>query len=117
MSLSLLLDEMVEQEVMHRLENFGHDVEHVDFHDEVGKGDSDRKLADYSLENKVLIVTHDPDFGDDFDESDYWGALGFSDDDWSAKQVADVAHVILDFYDEATVRTFNTVGREWLSRI
>lgn len=107
----------MEPEVCHRLRNYGHTVEHVLTHDILKRGDSDRKLADYSLENKVLIVTHDPDFGDDFDESDYWGALGFSDDDWSAKQVADVAHVILDFYDEATVRTFNTVGREWLSRI
>ena len=51
-----------------------------------------------------------------FDDSDYWGALAFSDDDWSAKQVADVTHVILDHYDEPSLNQFNAVGREWLSR-
>jgi len=114
---SILLDECMEPEVRHRLQNYGYSVEHVLTHDTLQLGDSDQKLADYSLDNNVLIITHDPDFADNFDESDFWGVLGFSDDDWSAKQVADVTHVVLDLYDESTLRTFNTVGREWLSRI
>jgi hypothetical protein len=113
----VLLDECMEPEVRHRLRNYGHTVEHVLTHDTLQRGDPDRNLADYSLEHNVLIVTHDPDFGEDFDESEYWGALGFSDDDWSGKQVADVTHAILGFYDKASLRAFNPVGREWLSRI
>jgi hypothetical protein len=85
----VLLDECMEPEVRHRLRNYGHTVEHVLTHDTLQRGDPDRTLANYSLENNVLIVTHDPDFGEHFDESEYWGALGFSDDDWSGKQVAD----------------------------
>jgi predicted nuclease with TOPRIM domain len=38
MAYRLILDENVEHEVLHRLENYGHDVEHVDFVLEVGEG-------------------------------------------------------------------------------
>jgi len=38
MAYRLLLDENVEHEVHHRLENLGHDVEHVEFAGELGKG-------------------------------------------------------------------------------
>ena len=34
----LILNENVEHEVFHRLDNYGHDVEHVDFVPELGKG-------------------------------------------------------------------------------
>jgi len=112
----ILLDECMEPEVHHRLRNYGHSVEYVLTHDTLQCGDPDWKIAEYSLENDALIVTHDRDFGDGFDDSDYWGALAFSDDDWSAKQVADVTHVILDHYDEPSLNQFNAVGREWLSR-
>lgn len=37
----LILDENVEHEVLHRLENYGHDVEHVDFVPSLGKGTDD----------------------------------------------------------------------------
>ncbi len=37
----LVLDETVEHEVYHRLDNYGHDVEHVDFVAELGKGTDD----------------------------------------------------------------------------
>ena len=37
----LILDENVEHEVFHRLDNYGHDVEHVDFVPELGKGTAD----------------------------------------------------------------------------
>jgi hypothetical protein len=38
MAYRLILDENVERDVFHRLENYGHDVEHVDFVPELGKG-------------------------------------------------------------------------------
>ena len=35
----VLLDENVEHEVLHRLRNYGHTVEHIDIHDHLQKGD------------------------------------------------------------------------------
>lgn len=44
----LILDELVEHEVMHRLDAYGHDVEHVEFVPQLGKGADDRTIGDYS---------------------------------------------------------------------
>lgn len=38
MAYRLVLDENVEHEVLHRLENYGHDVQHVDFVPNSAKG-------------------------------------------------------------------------------
>lgn len=113
-SVSLLLDEHIEHETYHRLQSYGHDVEHVHFHDTLQKGDADRKLADYSLKNDVLLVTYDDDFEVQYDESEYWGVLFFSDDDWSSGEVADTVHEILEQYDAESLQQLNLVGREWL---
>ena len=40
-----LLDENIEHEVYHRLENYGHDLLHVKVSDELNKGDTDERLA------------------------------------------------------------------------
>ena len=48
MAYRLLLDENVESEVLHRLENYGHDVVHIDFAPELGKGTADSSIAEYS---------------------------------------------------------------------
>ena len=45
MAYRLILDENVEHEVFHRLENYGHDVEHVDFVPDLGKGTADHPIA------------------------------------------------------------------------
>jgi predicted nuclease of predicted toxin-antitoxin system len=114
MSVPLLLDEHVEHEVYHRLQKYGYEVEHIHFHDTLQKGDEDHTLADYSLANGVLVVTYDDDFQRKYDHSEYWGVLLLSDDDWSAVQVADTIHQILDLYDEPALQQMNVVGREWL---
>ncbi|WP_159904673.1 DUF5615 family PIN-like protein [Salinirussus salinus] len=114
MSVLLLLDEHVDHEVYHRLDDYGHCVEHVAFHDTLEPGDSDRALADYSLEHGALIVTYDDDFEQHHDESDYWGVLFFSDDGWSATEVAETVHRVVELYDEPTLSQLNLVGREWL---
>lgn len=114
MTASLLLDEHVEHEVCHRLRDYGHDVEHIKFHDSLEQGDADDTLADYSLANDIPIVTYDDDFEVHHDESDYWGVLFFSDDSWSASDVADTVHEILRLYDSGSLRGMNVVGREWL---
>ncbi|WP_318570649.1 DUF5615 family PIN-like protein [Salinigranum marinum] len=62
MAYRLILDENVEREVFHRLENYGHDVEHVDFVPELGKGTADHPIAQYSLDTDRVIVTYDDDF-------------------------------------------------------
>jgi predicted nuclease of predicted toxin-antitoxin system len=114
MSVPLLLDEHVEHEVYYRLESDGYQVEHVALHDTLERGDSDRTLAEYSLEHGALIITYDDDFAQHHDESDYWGVLFFSDDDWSANEVAETVHRIVELYDESTLKGINLVGREWL---
>lgn len=47
MAYRLLLDENVEHEVHHRLENYGHDVAHVNFVAELGTGTDDGSIAQY----------------------------------------------------------------------
>jgi hypothetical protein len=95
MSVPVLLDENLEHEVLHRLRDDGHDAEHVDFHDQLRKGDDDDSIAEYSRRNDVLIVTYDDDFEEYYDESDYWGVLFFTDNDWPTEDVADTVDEIL----------------------
>jgi len=114
MSVPLLLDENLEHEVYHRLRSYGYDVVHVDYHDELAKGDSDHRLVRFSREHDRLIVTYDDDFESQYDADDYWGVLFFTDNDWSATAVADTVHRILDLYPPADLRGMNVVGREWL---
>jgi len=111
---SLLLDENIEQEAMYRLRKYGHEVEHVTFHPILQPGAEDAELAAYSLEADSLIVTYDDDFETAFGESEYWGVLLLSDDDWDAIEVADTVHRILELYDAPSLSQMNVVGREWL---
>ena len=110
----VLLDENVEHEVLYRLRNYGHTVKHIDLHAQLQKGDEDHVLAQYSQSNRVLIVTYDDDFETDYEESDYWGVLFLIDSDWTAIQVADVVHRILELYPPAELQGMNVIGREWL---
>jgi predicted nuclease of predicted toxin-antitoxin system len=112
--ITLLLDENIEPQVRHRLEHYGHPVEHVLSHQTLRASDPDWKLAQYSVENEALLVTYDGDFKSEIHSSEYWGALLISDDDWSATEVADTVHSILTHYDEDSLKRLNLVGREWL---
>jgi len=86
----LILDENVEHEVFHRLENYGHDVEHVDLVSELGKGTDDYPIAQYSRDTDRVIVIYDDDFVLEVDETDYRAVLYIHDARVSVKQVADV---------------------------
>jgi len=77
MTVSMLLDENAEHEMYHWLQKYGHDVEHIDFHETLHKGEKDWTVASYSLENEARIITCDDDFKTNHDESDYWGVLFF----------------------------------------
>jgi predicted nuclease of predicted toxin-antitoxin system len=113
MAYRLVLDENVEHEVFHRLENYGHDVEHVDFVAELGKGTADHPLARYSLDTDRVIVTYDDDFVLKMDEGMYRAVLYFDDATLSVEQVADVIHTVSQNYPQAELQGLEYVGEEW----
>ena len=80
MSFRLLADENVDYRVVHRLEHYGHDIEHVEFVPELGKGSDDESVARYPLDEDRLLLTSDDDFLTDFDDDDYRGVLFIEDE-------------------------------------
>jgi predicted nuclease of predicted toxin-antitoxin system len=114
MSLSLLLDENIEHEALHRLENYDHDVEHIDLHDDLRKGDPDRQLARYSIETERIIVSYDTDWVTEFSEDEYYCALVVDDQSLSAQQVAQIVHNMSEVYPESEFVGLQKVGRNWL---
>lgn len=114
MSYRLVLDENVEHEVLHRLENFGHDVEHVDLVGQLGKGTGDFPIARYSRETDRFVVTYDDDFVLELDESDYRAAIYFDDKTLSVRQVADVIQAMSETYPADQVTGLVHGGTEWL---
>jgi predicted nuclease of predicted toxin-antitoxin system len=114
MGYRLVLDENVEHEVLHRLENYGHDVEHVDFVPELGKGTGDRSIARYSLDTDRIIVTCDDDFVLELGEDEYRAVLYVGDATVSVEEVADVVHAVSRDYPQSELRGLEYAGREWL---
>jgi len=110
----LILDENVEHEVAHRLQNYGHDVEHVDFVPELGKGSGDDPIARYSLETNRVIVTYDDDFVLRVEENDYRAVLYVGDASLSVDTVADVIHALSQDYPPAELQGLEYVGKAWL---
>ncbi|WEL18545.1 hypothetical protein SVXHr_2395 [Halorhabdus sp. SVX81] len=114
MAYRLILDENVEHEVAHRLENYGHDVEHVDFVPELGKGTADQPIARYSLDTDRVIVTYDDDFVLEVDEGQYRAVLYFDDAALSVEQVSDIIHTVSRNYPQEALQGLEYVGEEWL---
>lgn len=114
MAFRLVLDENVEHEVGHRLEDDGHDVVHVDFVPALGKGTDDETLSAYSIETDRVIVTYDDDFVVERSEDEYRAALYVSDAALSVEQVAAIVHAVSAEYPQAELRGLEYVGREWL---
>lgn len=110
----LLLDENVEHEVYHRLENYGHDVEHVDFISELGKGTEDHPIARYSQDTDRTIITYDDDFVLEVDETEYNGALYINDATLPVKQVADMIHAVSQHYPQSEIEGIEYISDEWL---
>lgn len=71
MTYRLLLDENVEHDVLELLTRRGHDVEHVDFVPNLGKGATDPEIGAYSRTEDRLVVTYDDDFVLALDESTF----------------------------------------------
>lgn len=114
MTYRLLLDENIEHEVLHRLENYGHNVEHVDFVPELGKGTGDYPIAAYSLDTDRVIVTYDDDFVLEIAEEEYRAALYVNDATLPVKQVADIIHAISQSYPQEEIEGLEYIGGEWL---
>lgn len=114
MAYRLLLDENVEHEVRHRLDNYGHDVKHVDDVPNLGKGTDDRNIGRYSKAQDRILVTYDDDFVLELSESDYRAVFYFGDETLSAKQVADVVHRVTGVYPQDQVDGLHYLGEEWL---
>lgn len=104
----------MEHEVFHRLDNYGHDVEHVDFVPELGKGTADHPIAQYSLDTDRMIVTYDDDFVLEVDEDDYRAVLYFGDATLPVEQVADVVHAVSKAYPQEELQGIEYVGDDWL---
>jgi hypothetical protein len=56
-------------------------------------------------------VRYDDDFEAHYDESDHWGVLLLTDNDWSATDVADTVHRILTPYSPLALQQIKT-GRQ-----
>lgn len=110
----LLLDENVEHEVAARLENTGHDVEHVDGVSRLGKGATDTALARYSVETDRTIVTYDDDFVEEVPPDLYRATLFFEEDTMSSKEMAEVVDAMAEVYPHDEVDGLQKTGREWL---
>lgn len=114
MAYRLLLDEHVEHEVLHRLENYGHDVEHVDFVSELGKGTADRPIARYSRDTNRVIVTYDDDFVLEVNEDLYRAVLYLGDATLAVKQVADIIHAVSQNYPQTELQGLEYISEGWL---
>jgi predicted nuclease of predicted toxin-antitoxin system len=114
MAYDLILDENVEHEVYYRLENYGHNVEHVDFVPELGKGISDHPIAQYSRETDRVIVTYDDDFVLKLTGDDYQGVLYVQDASLSVGTVADLIDNVATHYPQTEITGVEYIGEEWL---
>jgi hypothetical protein len=110
----LILDENVEHEILYRLVHYGHDVEHVDFVHELGKGTGDRSIAEYSRDTNRVIVSYDDDFVLDVDPGSFEALLYVSDATLTVTQVADIIHTASEHYPQSELDGVEYVGAEWL---
>jgi predicted nuclease of predicted toxin-antitoxin system len=114
MGYRLLLDEHLEQETYDRLEDAGHDVEHVDCVPSLGKGSSDVALARYGESSDRIIVTYDDDFVDLVSNEGSPAVLFFEDDTLSPESIAAVITAMSAVYPHDEVHGLQKTGREWL---
>lgn len=114
MSYRLVLDENIEHEVLHRLENYGHDAVHVDSLSELGKGTSDDSIAEYSTATDRSIVTRDDDFVLEVDEEEYRAVFYVGDGTLPPERVADVIHEISRHRGHDAVGGLVYVTTDWL---
>lgn len=113
-SYRLLLDEHIEHSARARLRDDGHDVDHVDFVPSLGKGADDGKIAQYSLDSRRAIVTHDTDFIEKLPESTFHAALLFEDESLSSRELSIIINNMAKVYPFEELRGLQKTGRDWL---
>lgn len=113
-SYRLLLDESVEHELIGRPADAGHDVEHVDFVQELGKGAADPAIGRYSLDHDRFVVTYDEDFVTELGDSDHRATLFVEDATMVPGDVARAIATMAEHYPPDEIRGVVVVGREWL---
>jgi len=113
MTARILADENVDHRVVHRLDHYGHDVEHVDFTSELDKGTTDSTVAAYSIETDRLLLTSDDDFLSSFDTDDYAGLLFIDDESLDPRTISDIVHEIITVVSNPGGRVYY-VSRNWL---
>jgi hypothetical protein len=94
MALRVLADEHIDHRVVTRLDNYGHDVVHVDFVDDLGKGSTDAAIAAHSLATDRFVLTSDDDFLTAVSSDAYHGLLFVPDEQLAPATVADIVHAI-----------------------
>jgi hypothetical protein len=114
MTFRVLADENVNHRVVNRLEHYGHDVEHVDFVPELGKGSDDEDIARHSVEDGQLLLTSDDDFLTDFDDGDYRGLLFIGDETLSSELIADIVHTMSEVVGQTRSDGVFYVSQSWL---
>jgi len=113
MTARILADENIDHRVVHRLDNYGHDVEHVDFASGLDKGSDDTGVADYSIETDRLLLTNDDDFLTDFATPEYDGLLFIDDETLGPVAISDIVHEIVTTVSDPSGQTYY-VSRSWL---
>jgi predicted nuclease of predicted toxin-antitoxin system len=96
------------------VENYGHEVVHIDFAPELGKGTADASIAEYSKADDRVIVTDDDDFVSELDADTFRAVLCFDDVSLSPAEIADIVHRLSEHYPQDELRGIESVGREWL---
>jgi hypothetical protein len=109
----LLLDENVEHVVGHRLDNYGHDVVHVDVVPDLGKGTDDQSIAAFTLSEVRILVTYDDDFVLSVAEDEFL-AVRYLPDASPAETGADSIHEVSTQYPQEELDGVAYVGTEWL---
>lgn len=113
MTYRLLADENIELPLVHRLRNYGHDVEHVDELGEHGKGTDDHQLAAYTKRENRLLLTYDNDFVHDIRDAELRGTLFVEEDSTSSGEIADAVDRMAEFYPQGEVHGVEYVDN-WL---
>ena len=110
----ILADENVDHRIVYRLGNYGHDLEHVDTVDALGKETTDEAIAAYLRETNRLLLTNDDDFLREFDDSDHHGLLFIETDSLSSATVADIVHEIAQHVPREEIQGTVYVSESWL---
>lgn len=114
MSLRILADENVDQRLVHRLTHFGHDVSHVDFVSELGKGSDDATIAHHSLVTERITLMNDDDFLTEFSADEYHGLTFIEVETLSAEHAADSVHSISEHVEPNRLGGVLSVSPTWL---